>query len=495
MNSRRASGILLHPTSLSGPGGIGSFGAEARYFVDFLHEAGQSLWQILPLGPTAYGNSPYSCYSAFAGNPLLIDLAAIATDGDLTAADLKEELPLDRVDFPAVEKYKLTLLHKAASRFFAHDDQERKREFWHFCDSTFWLDDYALFMGLKKHFRGKGWDRWPDSISQRTVEARAEYSHLLGHEIGCQKYLQWQFSRQWHRLKQYANERGVRIVGDAPIFVAYDSADVWCNRHLFLLDEQGRPTVVAGVPPDYFSTTGQLWGTPLYNWEELANEGYGWWVARLANDLALYDLVRIDHFRGFDACWEVSFGEKTAINGRWAPGPGEALFRRMKQQFGTLPIIAEDLGVITPSVEALRDSFGLPGMKILQFAFDSGPGNPYLPHHHLPNSVVYTGTHDNDTTCGWFAGLDKKQQQKVLAYLRCKKDVLPWEMIRTALASVAVYAVIPLQDLLELGSTARMNMPGVASGNWGWRYAADVLTDELAIRLRQLSEMYDRNGK
>lgn len=492
MHHLRKSGILLHPTSLPGPGGIGSLGDDAYRFVDFLRHAGQSLWQVLPLGPTGYGNSPYSCYSAFAGNPLLISLETIAEEGDLDPADMIAETPADRVDYQLVESCKCGLLSQAAANFFAAADLPRKQEFWHFCDTTFWLHDYALFMALKGHYKAKNWRSWPERIARRHPEAIEDLSRQLGPTIGEQKYLQWQFFRQWQRLKAYANARDIAIIGDIPIFVAYDSADVWANPHLFHLDESGRPTVVAGVPPDYFSKTGQLWGNPLYNWDRMAAKGFGWWVARLKNDLVLYDMVRVDHFRGFESYWEVPAGARTAVHGRWVQGPGDALFHAMLSALGPLPIIAEDLGVITPAVEALRDRFGFPGMKILQFAFGSDPGNPYLPHNHVRDCVVYTGTHDNDTTAGWFASIGEKERSHVCRYLHIAGDEMPWALVRAALASVAHTAVVPLQDILALGGEARMNVPGVAAGNWSWRYPAGALDERLAGRLRELTELYGR---
>ncbi|MBJ6727647.1 4-alpha-glucanotransferase [Geomesophilobacter sediminis] len=492
MARMRKSGVLLHPTSLPGDGGIGSFGEQARRFVDFLHKAGQSLWQILPLGPTAYGNSPYSCYSAFAGNPLLISLETLVEEGDLAPEELRTDLTSERIDYVAVEEYKRGTLRRAATQFFATGSGRRKEDFWHFCDSTFWLHDFALFMALKTHFEGMSWNQWPDPILKREPEALSDWSDQLGSLIGEQKYQQWQFFLQWRKLKKYANAQGISIVGDLPIFVAFDSADVWANPHLFHLDEQGVPSVVAGVPPDYFSKTGQLWGNPLYNWDRMAADGFGWWVARLKNDLSLYDMVRIDHFRGFEAYWEVPHGAPTAEHGHWVKGPGDALFHAMRNAIGELPIIAEDLGVITSEVEALRDRFGFPGMKILQFAFGSGSDNPYLPHNHVRESVVYTGTHDNDTTAGWFSGLKAKEQKAVLTYLDRPANDIVWHMINAALASVANYAVIPMQDLLELPSSSRMNVPGVASGNWGWRCPGDVFSAKLATRLAAATELYGR---
>lgn len=495
MTDRRRSGILLHPTSLPGPDGIGTFGEESFRFVDQLAASGQTLWQILPLGPPGCGNSPYSCFSAFAGNPLLIDLRLVASDGDLDGSDLFPRPHADRVDFAAVSDYKLPLLRQAAEQFFAYAEIDRKQAFWHFCDSTFWLHDYALFAALKSHFKGEGWHLWPEAIRNREHAACDHYGKLLGSDVGFHKYLQWQFSRQWQRLKEHANERGLLVFGDAPIFVAHDSADVWCNQQIFRLDESGAPAVVAGVPPDYFSATGQRWGNPLYDWHALAATDYSWWLARIRSDLALYDILRIDHFRGFEACWEIPATEKTAVKGRWVKGPGAAFFDRLQQLCGVLPIVAEDLGVITPEVEALRDRYAFPGMRILQFAFDSGPDSSYLPHNHIPGAVVYTGTHDNDTTAGWFNALSPERQERICRYLDCGPEAVPWQLVRTALASVARYAVLPFQDLLGLDSTARMNIPGVAGGNWGWRLPADYGHTANFDWLRELTIMYNRSSQ
>lgn len=494
MERRRRSGIILHPTSLPGREGIGTLGEEARRFVAFLAAAGQSLWQVLPLGPPGYGNSPYSCYSAFAGNPLLVDLGRLAAEGDLPASLVPEFPEDDRIDYERVTAAKVPLLRQAAAAFFVGGDRERLEEFWRFCDGhNWWLHDFALFMAARDYFGGKSWCDWPADLVSREPTALARYSELLGPAIGEVKYAQWQFFRQWRALKTEANAAGIDIFGDIPIFVAYDSADVWANPRLFRLDEAGRPTVVAGVPPDYFSKTGQRWGNPLYDWDACAADGYGWWIGRMRTALELYDLVRIDHFRGFEAYWEVPAAEKTAVGGRWVKGPGETLFRAMAEALGSLPIVAEDLGVITPEVEELRDRFGLPGMKILQFAFGSGPSNPYLPHNHVRNCVVYTGTHDNDTTLGWFTTLPAKERSAMLAYLGAEAVEMPWPLIRAALASVADLAVLPLQDILELPASARMNVPGTAHGNWGWRAPAEGCTPGLAKRIREFSERYGRH--
>ena len=493
MVRRRRSGIILHPTSLPGMEGIGTLGAEARRFVAFLAAAGQTVWQVLPLGPTGYGNSPYSCYSAFAGNPLLIDLAELVADGDLPREAMPAGWASGWVDFEAVKEVKIPLLKRAAATFFTSASPARRRDFWSFCDANnWWLHDFALFMAAKEHFRGKSWYAWPEGLARREPDAVAHYGELLGSAIGEVKYRQWQFFRQWRALKREANTGGISIFGDIPIFVAHDSADVWANPGLFRLDERGKPKVVAGVPPDYFSKTGQLWGNPLYDWERCAEDGYSWWIARMRCALGLYDLVRIDHFRGFEAYWEVSSTERTAVGGRWVKGPGEGLFFALQQALGPLPIVAEDLGVITPQVEALRDRFGFPGMKILQFAFGSGADNPYLPHNHVRSSVVYTGTHDNDTVLGWFSSLKGKERHEVLRYLDARGGDMPWPLIQAALASVADLAMVPFQDLLALPSAARMNLPGTARGNWSWRAPDDSLDGELAARFRELTEIYGR---
>jgi 4-alpha-glucanotransferase len=493
MRYTRKSGVLLHPVSLPGHGGIGSLGEYARGFVDFLQEAGQSLWQILPLGPTAYGNSPYACYSAFAGNPLLINLETIVQEGDLASTDLRDDLPEDRVDYQLVEDYKFTVLRKAAANFFfGRDGGRRSDEFFNFCETTSWLHDFALFMVLKEHYQGKSWCDWPEEITRKKASAMASVTSELADCINEKKYMQWQFSRQWRKIKEYANSKGIAIIGDIPIFVAYDSADVWANPHLFQLDEKGRPTVVAGVPPDYFSKTGQLWGNPLYNWERVAYHGYDWWIDRFRSALSLHDMIRVDHFRGFEAHWEVPADEKTAVNGRWVKGPGEALFHALNAALGKVPIIAEDLGYITPDVEALRDKLSFPGMRILQFAFGSDPYNPYLPHNHIRESVVYTGTHDNDTTVGWYASLSSKEKRNVCRYLNISGDDIAWDLIRAALVSVADTVILPLQDILALPSTARMNLPGSSSGNWSWRFNHEALSEKTSRRLLDLTKMYGR---
>jgi 4-alpha-glucanotransferase len=490
MERERASGILLHPTSLPGRYGIGELGDEARDFLAFLVAAGQKLWQVLPLGPTSYGDSPYQSFSAFAGNPLLISTDRLLRDGLLTTDDLDDlpDFPAGQVDFGPVIAHKNTLLRRAYTRFAASGEPAELLRW----DAP-WLDDYALFMALKDHHGGAVWSSWDPALVRRDPAALAAMRETLADDIDFQRFCQGRFFRDWGDLKREANEQGVRIIGDLPIFVAYDSADVWANQGLFFLDAAGQPSVVAGVPPDYFSATGQLWGNPLYRWDVMARDGFAWWVERLRMSLTLFDLARIDHFRGFEAYWEIPADETTAINGRWVQGPGAAFFDGIRAELGDLPIIAEDLGLITPEVLALRERFALPGMAVLQFA-PSDPTNVYLPHHHERNSVVYTGTHDNDTTRGWWAATTEAERDFVQRYLGhpVTEETIAAEFIRLALGSVAHTAIIPLQDVLNLGSEARMNTPGTAGGNWGWRYGAGALTDEAAEQLRELTELYAR---
>jgi 4-alpha-glucanotransferase len=492
MLNRRRCGVLLHPSSLPGEGGIGSLGENARRFVDLLSDMGMSYWQILPLAPPACGNSPYSAFSAFAGNPLLIDLEELVHEGDLPDA-LSVNCGIEaKVDFGSVTKMKLEALHIAAASFFSAAKRERMEEFWHFCDTTGWLHDYALFMALKHKYKGKMWQRWPRDAALLMPGIYEKASKELGQEIGVQKYQQWQFFRQWRSLHAYASERGIGIIGDLPIFVGYDSADVWRNRKIFLLDETGKPTEVAGVPPDYFCKTGQLWGNPLYDWDELKRQSYLWWIERFRQMYNMYDCVRIDHFRGFEAAWQVPAVETTAVNGHWGKGPGSHFFGILHATLGQLPIIAEDLGVITDEVVALREQCGYPGMKILQFAFGSGADNPYLPHNHQKNSVVYTGTHDNDTTIGWYDKLTPELKKSVADYLGTVECSAVSGMIRAALMSVADTAIIPLQDLLALPTEARLNIPGTADGNWSWRFTWSMIGNDLVKSTAALLELYGR---
>jgi 4-alpha-glucanotransferase len=494
MLKTRQSGILLHPTSLAGPEGVGTLGKEAYTFVDYLVTAGQSVWQILPLGPTGYGDCPYSAFSAFAGNTDLISLERLIATGDLKKSDLPKQGPAEeRINFQSCRDLREPLLDKAAHNFFAQGKEVRKQNFDDFCGNhASWLNDYAFFRAMRSAQNHKGWQEWPEEVRDRQESALQKWGTRLAAEISREKYFQFVFFEQWFALKGYANQQGIQIFGDLPIFVAYDSVDVWANPDLFQLDDAGRPRLIAGVPPDYFSKTGQLWGNPLFDWERMSQDGYSWWRSRLEWNLQQCDLVRIDHFRGFEACWAVPATETTAVNGFWQPGPGAVFFERMQQELGDLPLIAEDLGIITPEVEQLRDQFNLPGMKILQFAFDSGPKNPYLPHQHPCNSVVYTGTHDNTTSLAWWQTLDSATKQNVRDYLDSSCRDMPWPLIRCALASSARMAIIPMQDLLKLGAKARMNQPGTANGNWNWRMTPDQLDEKVAQRLRSLCSQFDR---
>jgi 4-alpha-glucanotransferase len=489
---RRYSGILLHPTSLPSAFGIGEFGQEARRFLDFLADAGQSLWQVLPLGPTSFGDSPYQSFSAFAGNPLLLSTDALLRDDLVTEADVAatRALPRDRVDFGPLIDAKLALLRRAYARARDRDGAKAASL------TTPWLDEYALFMALKDHHRGAMWCDWAPEFGHRDPAALARARQELAGPIGFYRFCQERFFAEWDALKGAAHARGIAIIGDLPIFVAYDSADVWTHQEQFFLDDRGRAEVVAGVPPDYFSATGQLWGNPLYRWDVMARDGYSWWIARLRMALAQFDHVRVDHFRGFAAYWAIPANEETAINGRWQPGPGADFFAVVERELGDLPIIAEDLGLITEDVGALRDRFKLPGMKVLQFA-PSDPQNPYLPHQYEPNCVVYTGTHDNDTTRGWWATATPEERAFLTRYLGAEPTdaTVAWELIRLALGSVARTAIVPLQDLLGLGSEARMNTPGKEQGNWGWRFDAALLTPALGERLRDLTELFARLPK
>jgi 4-alpha-glucanotransferase len=491
----RAAGILLHPTSLPGRFGIGDLGPDAHRFVDALAEAGMRRWQILPLGPTGFGDSPYQCFSAFAGNPYLVSPEGLLEDGLLDAADLARApaFPADRVDFGPVIAWKVALLERCWERFRAGRGRALRAPFDAFREShAGWLDDFALFMALKEAHRGRAWVEWEAPLAARDPDALEAARARLAGRADAERFRQFLFFRQWAVLRAVARARGISIVGDVPIFVAHDSADVWAQPELFHLDARGCCTVVAGVPPDYFSRTGQRWGNPLYRWAALRRDGYAWWIARLRAVLEQVDVVRLDHFRGFEAYWEIPASATTAEKGRWVPGPGAELLTALRDALGALPIIAEDLGVITPGVLALRDAFGLPGMKVLQFAFGDGPFHPFLPHLHPPDCVVYTGTHDNDTTRGWYATAPEKERDFARRYLGRDGHDIAWDLIRAAFASVARTAIVPMQDVLDLGTEARMNLPGRPEGNWTWRFTWDRFSGFPRERLLGLASLYAR---
>ena len=494
----RAAGILLHPTSLPGRFGIGDLGSGADRFLDWAAAAGQSLWQVLPLGPTGAGNSPYTSSSAFAGNPLLISPERLVEE-DLLGQDALEDAPATfprRVDYGPVRIWKEGLLRSSWAHFGRSAGralQESLSEFLRGPEQAPWLEDWARFAALKARFGGRPWTDWGPDLAFRDPDALSAADEELSDEITFHRYVQFLFFRQWGRVRALAGARGVALVGDIPIYVAHDSADVWANQDLFELDGTGRPTSVAGVPPDYFSATGQLWGNPLYRWDRLEEEGYAWWIARIRSYLAAYDLLRIDHFRAFAAYWSVPAVERTALGGRWVPGPGRSLFDAAREALGPLPILAEDLGVITEEVRELLDALGFPGMKVLQFGF-YGPDSEYLPHRHVPNCVVYTGTHDNDTARGWYAALKPEERERVWDYLGCDGREIEWALIRAAYGSVAERAVVPLQDVLGLGSEARMNTPSEPADNWCWRAPDDAWRPELAERLRRMVELSGRGG-
>ena len=493
----RSSGILFHPTSLPGKYGIGTLGKEAYAFIDFLKKSKQKLWQIFPLGPTGYGDSPYQSFSSFAGNPYLIDFDLLIEAHLLSEEDLKDIFFGDNeeyIDYGAIYNQKYPLLRKAYENFKSSDNNEMKGSLENFKrENSSWLNDYSLYISLKNHFNGLPWNEWAQDIKNREDGAMHHYRNELADDIEYHNFIQFLFFKQWGDVKRYANENGIKIIGDIPIFVAADSSDAWANPEIFLFDKERKPVKVAGVPPDYFSATGQLWGNPLYNWEKLKDTNYSWWVERVRANLSTCDIIRIDHFRGFEAYWAVPYGDDTAINGQWEPGPGIDLFNAIKSQLGELPIIAEDLGLMTQGVIDLREATGFPGMKILGFAFDSGEENDYLPHTYTKNCVVYTGTHDNDTLVGWFQKAKEEDRQFARDYLNSRADdEIHWDAIRGAWSSVACMAISPVQDFLGLGSEARINTPGVASGNWQWRLKQGVLNNELAERIAKLTKIYSR---
>lgn len=501
MTFKRSSGILLHPSSLPGPFGIGDIGPQAYRFVDWLSSTGSKLWQVLPLGPTGYGDSPYQCFSAFAGNPYLISPEDLLAEGLLTQNDLekKPEFGAAQVDFGLLIPWKLELLQRAFVRFQSAPEEFQTAFDYFRAENAFWLDDYTLFMALKESNGGGSWNGWPVSLRKRTKPALAKAQKELAETIMRYAFYQFLFFRQWNRLRKYANERGIQIIGDIPIFVAYDSSDVWAHPELFFLDADGNPTVVAGVPPDSFSATGQLWGNPLYNWEIHKKDGYAWWLSRVRTSLQSVDIIRFDHFRGFAGYYEIPADHKTAELGRWVTGPGKDLFSAVDKYLGDglvthgtgLPIIAEDLGLVTPDVIELLQAFDLPGMKVLQFGF-SGPDNPFLPHNYVPNCVAYTGTHDNDTAFGWFASAMPHEKEFAQRYLRVDGSDFAWDLIRAVWSSVADLAIAPMQDILGCGGEARMNFPSRLGGNWAWRIQPDDLREDLAGRLRELNWLYKR---
>lgn len=502
---KRLAGVLLHPTSLPGRYGIGDLGSECIRFLDWLKEAGIGYWQTLPLGPTSFGDSPYQCFSAFAGNPMLVSPEVLAADGLATQGDIiPPPIRQDRVDYGPVIEWKTQLLRRVYDRFrylkpaqtVQKFDAFRQRE-----DIKVWLSDYAIFRVIKDLHNGVAWDRWEQKYRKPTAASLQEFrkSHL--EDVEFHEFAQFLFFDQWDRIRAMAHKRGIKIIGDAPIYVAYDSADTWAHQELFQLDAKGLPTAVAGVPPDYFAETGQLWGNPLYDWDKSAEDGYDWWVQRLRSVLAMVDVVRLDHFRGFMGYWAVPFGQPTAVNGRWLRGPGAHFFAAIKDKFPDLPIIAEDLGDITPDVTEVRDQFNLPGMRILQFAWGTvqfdpvipAPGQEFQPHHHVKNCVVYTGTHDNDTTVGWYRNSSTPEERHHMrVYLSTDGSLPHWDLIRACLGSTANTAIIPMQDFLGLDSEARMNFPGKAEGNWGWRLAPGQLTPQLADHIRRFTLLYQR---
>jgi 4-alpha-glucanotransferase len=502
---KRNSGILLHITSLPSPQGIGDLGAEARQFADFLARAGQTLWQTLPTGPTGFGDSPYQCFSAFAGNPLLIDLDELVDIGLLDPADLAEPPPFPtHIDYTQVIAYKTSRLDQASKRFLQSPQHPLRAAFQTFCEShSDWLDDFALFMALKHAHEGYAWNTWSRPFMRRDPEVLRSFQNAHGERLDSHRFQQFIFFRQWHALREYCNKLGIHLIGDIPIFVAYDSADVWAHPELFKLQPDGKPEVVAGVPPDYFSATGQLWGNPLYRWDIMKQSDYAWWRRRLQIALDSNDAIRLDHYRGFFAAWEIPYGHPTAEHGQWVAGPGRAFFTSMQRYFGTLPLIAENLGHLTGEVETVREEFALPGMAILQFAFGSDAQAPsFRPHNYPKRVVAYTGTHDNDTTLGWWNSLPptgvaaslgaRPERAYAQQYFHDDSPDIHWTFIRGVIASAAQWALMPLQDVLGLDTSARMNIPAKPDGNWRWRFEPHALNTALAERLHDLVELYDR---
>lgn len=495
MKSNRMSGILLHPSSLPGPDGIGDIGPEAYEWVNFLVQSGCNLWQLLPLGPTGYGDSPYQCFSAFAGNPYLISSTLLIDEGLLLLEDMRDrpDFSAESVDFGSVIQWKLKLLDRAFKNFKQKQHNELTEKFQQFIhQEQDWLLDFALFMAIKETNGGLSWDHWDDGLRKRDGKALKKFQEENKTLIESHMFKQFLFFTQWTGLKNYANDKGIKIIGDIPIFISFDSSDAWSNPELFYFDEDLKPTVVAGVPPDYFSATGQLWGNPLYRWEVHKQDRYKWWIKRIIATLKLFDFIRLDHFRGFVNYWEVPAGNETAEIGQWLPGPGADFFEVMQHELGILPIIAEDLGEISKDVYILRDQFDLPGMKIFQFAFSSDPEDPFLPHNYPINCVAYTGTHDNDTALGWYQSAPEQEKDFCRRYLARSGENISWDLIRAVWSSVAKITIAPLQDFLGLGTQARMNYPGRPSGNWSWRVLPHQINSELAEKINEINFLYSR---
>lgn len=495
MIEARASGILLHPSSLPSRGGIGDFGPAAYEFIEFLSEARQSLWQILPLAPCGFGNSPYSSISAFAGNPLLVSLERLADTGWIDRGRVSV-LPetVGPVDYEHVRAIKAPLLREAARNFLTSANGNAQYRYERFCtENAWWLDDYSLFVNLRERYHDHSWNEWPDELCRREPAAMEKARQEFADEIAVTKAIQFAFWEQWRALHHAARQRGIRIIGDVAIFVSYDSADVWTNPDIFQLNQNLEPEVVAGVPPDAFSATGQRWGNPLYRWEVLRQRGYDWWIRRMKWALETCDLVRLDHFRGFESYWEIPAHEPTAVNGRWVKGPNDEFFHVLRDALGGFPFIAEDLGMITQEVHEMRVRLNIPGMKVLQFGFSNPGAHIYLPHRCEPNSVMYTGTHDNDTTLGWFNCIDGDERRFAETYVGDDPMGRHWAFIRAAMTSPSRLCVVPLQDVLGLASECRMNVPSLSDGNWSWRLSPGALTSEMARKLATLSEITDRN--
>ena len=489
----RSSGVLLHISSLPGEDGIGSMGKDAFQFVDFLAQTKQKIWQILPLGPVGYGNSPYQCYSAFAGNPMFIDVQQLVSDRLITRKSIADQnFKTKTVEFERVGEWKTVLFREAFSGFQKNFDRYKEEYHTFMQHNSWWLDDYALFRSLKTKYGETVWNTWAKELVTRDKQVLHEAFKELHTEIDFHRFLQFVFFRQWFKLKSYANSKGIRIIGDIPLYVSLDSVDVWANQDIFLLDGDSRPTQVGGVPPDYFSETGQLWGNPVFDWERVAERDFDWWLARIHFNLRMFDQVRVDHFRGLESFWSIPAKEETAIIGEWLPAKGHELFRKLKEQLGTLEVIAEDLGIITPEVERLRDDFDLPGMKVLQFAFGSDASNANLPHNYSSNFFVYTGTHDNDTSLGWFNSIDKKERKLLHRYVAGSGKQFVRNFMETAWASAAHTAIAPMQDVLGLDTDARMNTPGVPAGNWNWRFTWSQIRSNHKLFLKQITEKYNR---